>query len=120
MGSYRDLKVYEKSYELAVLMYKVMKRLPREETFGLISQVKRASTSIPLNIAEGYGKGVQGKELIRFLTMARGSCSEMKVLLELCKDLGFIEEMEIRTYMERYNEVGKMLTGLIKSAATNN
>ncbi len=115
MGSYKDLMVYQKSYELAILMYKSTRSLPREETFGLVSQIKRASTSIPLNIAERYGKGVQGKELIRFLTMARGSCSEMEVLLELCRDLGYINAAEGQAYIERYNEVGRMLTGLIKT-----
>ena len=115
MSSYRELKVYERSYRLAIEMYVLMRRLPKEETFGLISQVKRASTSIPLNIAEGYGKGVQGKELVRFLTMARGSCSEMEVLINLCGDLGFIGNDEKVKYEQRYDEVGKMLTGLIKT-----
>ncbi len=118
MSSYKDLKVYERSYGLAIEMYKLMRKLPKEETFGLISQVKRASTSIPLNIAEGYGKGVQGKELVRFLTMARGSCSEMEVLLNLCGDLEFINSNECMNYTQRYEEVGKMLTGLIKTIPT--
>ena len=93
--------------------------MPREEQYGLTSQIKRASTSIPLNIAEGYGKWVSGKELIRFLLMARGSCCEMEVLLNFIKDFGYITENEYTGYEARYIEIGKMLTGLIKSVANN-
>ena len=115
MGSYKDLLVYEKSYKLAIEMYKEMPNLPKKETFGLVSQIKRAATSVPLNIAEGYGKGAMGKELARFLMMARGSCAEMEVLISFCKDFGYINAAKAEEYTERYTEVGKMLTGLIKS-----
>ena len=117
MNSYKDLKVYRMSYELAKDIYLEMRKLPKDETFGMISQIKRAATSIPLNIAEGYGKGVSGKELIRFLTMARGSCAEMEVLLSFCKDFGYLEEAE--SYIQKYEEVGRMLTGLIKSVPSS-
>ena len=117
MSSYKDLKVYERSYELAKEMYMLMKMLPKEETFGLISQIKRAATSIPLNIAEGYGKGVYGKELVRFLTMARGSCAEMEVLISFCGDFGYVEKDKTERLGERYQEIGKMLTALIKTVS---
>ena len=113
--SYRDLIVYQKSYKMAKASYELTKNFPEEERYGLTSQVKRALTSIPLNIAEGYGKAVGGKELKRFLLMARGSCAEMEVLLELSKDFGYIEENIYKLGIERYEEIGKMLTGLIKS-----
>ena len=119
MSSYKELTVYQISYELAKELYLQMHRLPKDETFGMISQIKRAATSIPLNIAEGYGKGVSGKELIRFLTMARGSCAEMEVLLNFCKDFGYLEGTEVDEYVQRYTQVGKMLTGLIKSITNN-
>ncbi len=116
MENYKDLKVYGKSYELAKEMYlKVVPKMPKEERYGLISQVKRAATSIPMNIAEGYGKMVGGKELVRFLQMARGSCSEMEVLINFMKDFGYITETEKKDYEKRYQEVGEMLTGLIRS-----
>ncbi len=115
MQSYKELLVYRKSYEQAIEMYKIVKSYPKEEQFGLISQIKRAVTSIPLNIAEGYGKYETGKELLRFLSMARGSSVEMEVLLNLGHDLGYIPEIEYREAIERQEEVGKMLTGLIKS-----
>ena len=119
MNSYKDLKVYEKSYNPAKELYVEARSFPRDELYGMTSQIKRASTSIPLNIAEGYGKGSVGKELLRFLMMARGSCSEMEVLLDFSKDFEFIEKEKSEQYKERYAEVGRMLTGLIKSVTTN-
>ena len=113
--NYEELQVYQRGYKGAVLMYQMASGLPEAEKHGLISQIKRAATSIPLNIAEGYGKGSNGAELKRFLMMARGSASEMKVLLSLCRDLGYTEREEVARYIESYDEIGKMLTGLIRS-----
>ena len=120
MSNYRDLKVYRKSYEMALRMYQeVSVRMPAEERYGLTSQIKRAATSIPLNIAEGYAKQAGEKEVIRFLQMAKGSCAEMSVLVDMLKDLKYITEEEHREYMSEYDEVGKMLTGLIKTITNN-
>ena len=119
MKSYKDLKVYLLSYEKAKEMYNVASKLPKDEMYGLTSQVKRAATSIPLNIAEGYGKGTGGKELQRFLQMARGSCTEMNVLLDFLKDFKYIEENLHENHTKDYEEIGKMLTGLIKSITNN-
>ena len=110
--SYKDLKVYEKSYNLAIELYKEMSSLPQEERYGLISQIKRAATSIPLNIAEGYGKRMNVKEFKRFLMMSIGSSDEVKVLLDFCKDLGYMPPEKWRKYTEGYEEVGRMLSGL--------
>ena len=115
MQSYKELGVYQKSYAQALEMYRLSKEFPKEEQYGLTSQIKRAATSIPLNIAEGYGKAETGKELLRYLSMARGSSAEMEVLLNFSKDLGYISESEYGKAIERQEEVGKMLTGLIKS-----
>ena len=112
--SYRDLQVYAKSYALCLEMYQAAKRLPSDETYGLVSQIKRASTSIPLNIAEGYGKRNRVQEFKRYLMMAKGSCNEMQVLLDLCRDLGYMEESKHEEWSNRYDEVGKMLNGLIE------
>ena len=113
--SYEELHVYKRSYKGAVVMIQMSKGLPFEERYELASQIKRASASIPLNIAEGYGKGANGAELKRFLMMARGSANEMKVLLSLCRDLEYIEPAEVGRYIRSYDEIGKMLTGLIRS-----
>ncbi len=112
---YEDLQVYQRGYKGAILMYQMTRTLPSEEMYGLTSQIKRAATSIPMNIAEGYGKGANGAELKRFLMMARGSASEMKVLLSLCRDLEYIEGEKAGQYIEAYDEIGRMLTGLIKA-----
>ena len=115
MSSYKDLTVYKKSYLLMLDIYRdISLRLPLEERFGLISQIKRAATSIPLNIAEGYGKQAGAKETARFIQMARGSCSEMSVLLDILKDLCYLSVAEYEVLSNGYDEVGKMLTGLLK------
>ena len=111
--SYKDLKVYKKSYDLCIEMYKQTKSFPKDEQFGLISQIKRASTSIPLNIAEGYGKKSSAQEFKRFLLMALGSCNEMEVLLNISKDLGFMELDAFEKLSREYEEVAKMLNVLI-------
>ena len=111
--TYKDLKVYSKSYELCLSMYQQVKMFPEDERFGLISQIKRASSSIPLNIAEGYGKRSSVLEFKRFLSMALGSCNEMEVLLSLSKDLGFMSLDMFEKLSEAYEEVAKMLSTLI-------
>ena len=115
MGSYKELKVYTRSYEVAKRIYLRAQQFPADERYGLTSQVKRAATSIPLNIAEGYGKGAGENELIRFLRMAKGSVSEMEVLLDFCGDFAHISEEEHEEYKRQYEEIGKMLSGLIES-----
>ena len=109
---YKDLNVYKRSFRAAVEMYQIVKTFPRDELYGLISQIKRASTSIPLNIAEGYGKKVNVNEFKRFLLMASGSCNEMRVLLDMSRELGFIEENVHTKYEHEYEEIGRMLTAL--------
>ena len=113
--SYKELLAYKKSYTQAIKMYELARSFPKEEQFGLASQVKRAATSVPLNIAEGYGKAETGKEVVRFLSMARGSSAEMEVLLCFAKDLGYISEEEYSEAMKLQEEIGRILTGLIKS-----
>ena len=115
MQSYKGLEVYKKSYGLAIKLYELTRCFPKEERIGLVSQIRRAATSIPLNIAEGYGKVEIGKELLRYLSMARGSSAELEVLLNFSKDLGYISQDEYSKLIAIQEEVGKMLTGLIKS-----
>ncbi len=112
--SYKDIKAYEKSYKMSIKIYQEVRKFPKEELFGMTSQLKRAAASIPLNIAEGYGKRVCPNEFKRFLLMAIGSCDEMKVLLEISKDLGFIDIKIYEEYVSEYEEIGKILNGLYK------
>ena len=112
---YKKLKVYQRSYKMAISIYKFAETMPKEERYGLTSQIKRAVTSIPLNIAEGYGKGDTDAEQRRYLKMAKGSCNEIEVLLDLCKDLGFMKDDAHQKYVNEIQEIGAMLYGLIKS-----
>ena len=119
MASYKELEVYKKAYALALQVYKETEVLPKEEQYGLQSQLRRAAVSIPLNIAEGYGKNSSAKEIGRYLSMARGSCSEAEVLLQFMEDLGYIPTEAVGVLMNGYDEVGKMLRGLAKSVTNN-
>ena len=106
--SYEDLEVYKEGYALTLEMYKLTKDFPKEEKYDLISQVRRASSSIPLNISEGYGRRTE-LEFKRFLNISAGSCNEMQVLVSLSKDLGYISEEEYRNAKERYDVLGRRI-----------
>ena len=110
--TYKDLEVYERSYRMAVEMYGITRNYPRDELYGLTSQIKRAATSIPLNIAEGYGKSESAVEFKRFLTMAIGSCNEMQVLIDLSKDLGFLDEERYKRIRDEYDVIVRKLVVL--------
>ncbi len=119
MSGYKDLTAYQKSYEAAKVVYELSERFPKSEEYGLTSQLRRAATSIPLNIAEGYGKREGTKELLRYVRMARGSNAEVAVLLDFAKDFGYIIEEEHAKMAACYEEIGKMLSGLINSLTKN-
>ena len=112
---YEDLKVYEKSYKSALSIYWMTERFPKEEIYGLTSQIRRAATSIPLNIAEGYAKKESQAEFKRYLKMALGSSDEMQVLLDFVKDLGYIDLETQQKAREIYKEIAKMLNKMVGS-----
>ena len=114
---HRKLNVYVKSYKAGLAIYEMTKAYPDEEKYGMTSQMRRASTSIPLNIAEGYAKRSSQEEFKRFLLMAIGSANEMRVLLDYSKDLGYITEERYEKVSKEYDEIGRMLTNLIKKVA---
>ena len=89
MRGYRSLIIWQKARELVREIYSITNDFPKEEAFGLISQIRRAVISIPSNIAEGYGRQYRS-EYVRFLNIARGSCYEVETQLILCMDLGFL------------------------------
>ena len=113
--SYEDLDVYHKSYNSALRVHVMTKGFPKEEMFGISGQIKRAALSIPLNIAEGYGKRASAAEFKRFLAMSKGSCNEVLVLLQFSKDLGYIDENSCNALKAVYDEIGRMLYGLMTS-----
>lgn len=113
MSYYKDLIVWQKSYELALQVYSVSKTFPKEEVFGLTSQMRRAVVSIPSNISEGNSRGGK-KEYIQFLRVALGSSAELETQLMLCKDLHLIEEIDYIRINALLSEVIKMLSVMIK------
>jgi four helix bundle protein len=114
MRSYKELVAYQKAYQLALEVYRATENYPKEEIYGLVSQMRRASVSIPCNIAEGYRRGHR-KEYIQFLHIAQGSCSELETLLALSKDLAFIKEQPFLDLYELEEDISKLLRGLIVS-----
>ena len=112
MKNYRDLIVWNKSMLLVTSIYTILKKFPDDEKFGLVSQIKRSSVSVPSNIAEGYGRNYT-KDYSRFLQIARGSLYEMQTQIEISKNLNFISEKEVKEIFDLTLEVEKMLNSLI-------
>ena len=111
--SYRDLEVFKESYQIALQIHRLTQKYPEFERYEIGTQMRRAAVSIPLNIAEGYGKKSSEADFKRFLKIALGSSNEMMVLIEMSKDLGYIEEEERRVLIERYDVLGKRLSSMI-------
>jgi len=110
--NFTNLKIWQKSHQLALEIYKLTTKLPNCEKYGIISQIQRASTSIPANIVEGFGrKG--NKEFLQFLYQAKGSLTETEYFLILVKDLNFINEKEYEQTINGYEELAKMLNSFI-------
>ena len=116
-STFRDLIVWQKSKALATRIYTITKDFPKEEIFGLTSQIRRAATSIPANIAEGKGRGTQ-KDFCHFLVQARGSLFEVETFAELASDLAYIPVPDQKQIQEDCDEIGRMLNGLINSTKT--
>lgn len=113
-GDTSNLIVWQKSHEFVLKIYGITKKFPTDELFGLISQMRRASVSIPCNIVEGKARGSR-KDYRRFLLTARGSLEELKYQLLLAKDLEYIDESEYEEVSEQAREVGRLLNGLMRS-----
>lgn len=116
--SHRDLIVWQKAMDLTVFIYHLTKNFPKEETYGLISQVRRACASIPANITEGQGRR-SSREFQQFLANARGSLLELDTHLELSFRVGYINKSQHDSLREKINEVGRMLNGLMRSLNKN-
>ncbi len=112
MKSFRDLQVWEKGHQLTLAVYSATQAFPREELYGLISQIRRASSSIPANIAEGCGRNGD-KELRRFLEIAMGSASELEYHLLLAHDLKMLAPPLYDELNQRTCEVKRMLAAFI-------
>ena len=109
---FQDLVVWQKAHQLTLKVYKITQSFPDLEKFGLVSQMRRASVSIPANIAEGFVKRGK-KDKINFYNIAQGSLEEIKYYFILSEDLGYCDSSEELRYF--VDEVGKMISGLINS-----
>ncbi len=112
MTSYKELTVWQHSYRFGLEVYSITKKFPADEKFGLVSQLRRASLSIPSNIAEGSKRGTR-KDYRSFLVIAYGSGAEIETQLLFCKDLGYIEEREYLALDIQLSEIMKMLNSMI-------
>jgi len=113
LKDFRELKVWEKSHRLALTIYKVTAAFPREELYGLTSQLRRCCVSIPTNIAEGCGRSGD-TELARFLGIGMGSASELQYLLMLAVDLQFLNSADYEPLAVNVEEVKRMLASFIQ------
>jgi four helix bundle protein len=113
MSHFRKILVWQKSISLVTKIYKATRTFPKEETFGLTSQIRRSSISIPSNIAEGSGRE-STKDFLRFLYISLGSLFEMQTQLEIAKNIIYINEEEFNNLYEDSREIERMLASLIK------
>jgi len=110
--NYKELEVWKRSVGLATELYKLTSRFPDTERYGLTSQIRRATTSIPANIAEGWGRGSTG-EYVQFLTVARGSLMEVETHLIVACNLQLLSAVALAALSNEIEEIGKMLNALI-------
>jgi four helix bundle protein len=113
MKDFRKQKVWRKSHQLTLDIYKATSNFPREELYGLTNQIRRACASIPANIAEGCGRSSEA-DFSRFLQIAMGSATELEYHLLLAHDLGIVNDIDYENLSKETIEVKQMLTSLIK------
>jgi four helix bundle protein len=113
MKDFRNLKVWAKAHQLALAVYPVTASFPRDETYGLVSQIRRAACSIPANIAEGCGREGDA-ELARFCIIARGSATELEYQLLLARDLKLIQPNVYELLSSQTVDIKRMLTVLVQ------
>ena len=112
MKSYKNLDVWVQARALVKMIYEATRAFPKEEIFGLTSQIRRAAISIPLNFAEGWGR-FHRKETIHFMYISRGSLNELETALILSLDLGYLSENDLSNLTEKCEECKRLLNGFI-------
>ena len=115
---YKDLIVWQKAMEAAAEIYKLVKRLPKEEMYALSDQMRRAAISIPSNIAEGQARN-SSKEFNQFLAIAKGSKAELETQLLLCVKVGYLTDNDIASAINLLIEIGKIINTLQQKLITN-
>ena len=111
MRTFQDLIVWQKAHGLVLEVYRITARFPREEQYGLVSQMRRAAVSIPANVVEGH-KRTSKREFANFMSIAEGSLEELKYYLQLACDLRFLSESLRDHAYQAAEEIGRMLHGL--------
>lgn len=117
MTSYKDLIVYQKSIQLVTIVYQLTENFPQKEIFGITNQIRRASISIPSNIAEGSARNYS-KEYIQFFHIALGSAAELDTQLEISTNLQYLKQEEFLKLTDQLKEISKLLIGLIRYQKT--
>jgi four helix bundle protein len=112
---FRDLKVYQLAYELAMEIFRESKSFPSEEKYSLTDQIRRSSRSVAANIAEGYRKKLYPKMFVNKMADADGEATETQVWLDFSRDCGYLSSERQEQLTTRYEEVGRMLGGMISS-----
>jgi four helix bundle protein len=115
MQTFRDMEVYRSSYELALQVYRLTKKFPRHEQYELARQLRRAATGIPLNVAEGFGRKSSQVDFANFVRIAVGSANEVMVLMDLCRDLGYVSNGDHERMTGRYLSLVKQLWNLMRT-----
>jgi four helix bundle protein len=118
MRDFKTLQVWQKSHAIVLRLYKITATFPKDELYGLTSQIRRAAASIPANLAEGCGRDTQA-ELARFVHISSGSAVELEYHVLLARDLGFIDQQTFSELDAGINEVKKMLAGFAKTVQSN-
>ena len=114
MKSYKDLEIYNLSYDLAIKIHKVSLKLPKYELYEEGSQIRRASKGITACIVEGYGRRKYKQEFVKFLIYAHASCDETILHLNFIKDTHGLDEREIKFFLDAYNELGSKINKFIQ------
>jgi four helix bundle protein len=118
MHNFREIKVWQKGIEYSVAIYKLTSNFPVEEKFGLISQLRRSSTSISSNIAEGSSR-ISVKEFFHFLSISIGSAYESETQLIICNKLNFINDTDFEEMIKKITEIQRMLNGFAETIRNN-
>ncbi|NOQ96097.1 MAG: four helix bundle protein [Desulfobacterales bacterium] len=113
---YKDLKVYQLAYQLALDIFEITKRFPGEEKYSLTDQIRRSSRSIPANLAEAWKKRRYEKVFVSKLVDCASEAGETEVWLNFAKDFGYLREDRYRELIDKYDEINRMLYGMIDKA----
>lgn len=116
-SSYRSLKAWQAGMDVAEATYKLASNFPKQEAYGLTSQIQRAATSVPANIAEGHARETT-KDFLRFLSIAQGSLAELETHLMLAQRFAYIDKNELEKILQLTDETGKIMRGLQRSLKT--